>query len=291
VTHSVILLIGAAGQLGFELARFLPEHGELVAVDRAALDLADADAIAATVRRVRPQIIVNAAGYTAVDRAESEPVLADAINARAPEILAKEAKRLDALLIHYSTDYVFDGSSAKPYSEDDRPNPVNVYGASKLAGERAITAAGCAHLILRTSWVYGLHGQNFLLTMKRLAATREELRVVADQFGVPNWSRVLAEATARLVGRGTAALADKSGIYHLSGRGRASWFDFARAIFDDADRPRVVPITTAEYPTPARRPASAVLASAKLEEVFGMALPDWRQTLAACKAAASIQAR
>lgn len=281
-----ILLTGSAGQLGVELARVLPEHGDLVAVDRAALDLADADAIAATVRRVMPQIIVNAAGYTAVDRAENEPALADAINARAPAILAEEAKRLGALLIHYSTDYVFDGSSTEPYREDDRPNPVNIYGASKLAGERAITGVGGAHLILRTSWVYGWHGQNFLLTMKRLAATREELRIVADQFGVPNWSRVLAEATARLVGRGPAALADSSGIYHLSGRGRASWFDFARAIFDDADHPRVVPITTEEYPTPARRPASAVLATAKLEEVFGMALPDWRQTLAACKAAA-----
>ncbi len=283
----VILLTGAAGQLGFELARVLPEHGELVAADRVVLDLANADAIAATVRRVRPQIIVNAAGYTAVDRAESEPALADAINARAPAILAEEAKRLDALLIHYSTDYVFDGSSAEPYREDDRPDPVNVYGTSKLAGERAITAAGGAHLILRTSWVYGWHGQNFLLTMKRLAATRNELRIVADQFGVPNWSRTLAEATARLVSRGAAALANKSGIYHLSGRGRASWFDFARAIFDDATFPRVLPITTAEYPTPARRPASAVLATVKLEEVFGIVLPDWRQTLAACKAAAS----
>lgn len=282
----VILLTGAAGQLGFELHRLLPAHGEVEARDRAALDLADAEAVAATVRRVKPQIIVNAAGYTAVDRAESEPALADAINARAPAILAEEAKRLDALLIHYSTDYVFDGTSAKPYREEDRANPLNVYGRSKLAGERAIAAAGGAHLILRTSWIYGWHGQNFLLTMKRLAATRDELRVVADQFGVPNWSRVLAEATASLIGRGAAALAKKSGIYHLSGGGRASWFDFARAIFDDADHPRVVPITTAEYPTPARRPASAVLATSKLEDTFGIALPDWRQTLAACKAAA-----
>jgi dTDP-4-dehydrorhamnose reductase len=286
VKRPVILLTGAAGQLGFELARLLTAHGEVEALDRAALDLADADAVAAAVRRVRPQIIVNAAGYTAVDRAESEPALADAINARAPAVLAEEAKRLDALLIHYSTDYVFDGYSREPYREEDQANPLNVYGSSKLAGERAITAAGGAHLILRTSWIYGLHGQNFLLTMRRLAATRDELRVVADQFGVPNWSRVLAEATAGLVSRGAAALAKKTGIYHLSGRGRASWFDFARAIFDDADRPRVVPITTAEYPTPARRPASAVLATAKFEETFGIALPDWRETLAACKATA-----
>ncbi len=287
MTRPVILLTGAAGQLGFELARLLPAHGELAALDRAALDLADAEAVAATVRRVKPQIIVNAAGYTAVDRAESEPALADAINARAPAILAEEAKRLDALLIHYSTDYVFDGASSEAYDERALPNPLNVYGRSKLAGERAIASAGGAHLVLRTSWIYGWHGQNFLLTMKRLAATRDELRVVADQFGVPNWSRVLAEATATLLARGAAALAGKSGIYHLSGRGRASWFDFARAIFDDAEPPRVIPITTAEYPTPARRPASAVLATSKFEETFGFALPDWRESLAACKVAAA----
>ena len=287
MTRPVILLTGARGQLGFELARLLPAHGEVQALDRAALDLTDAEAVAATVRRIKPQVIVNAAGYTAVDRAESELALAEAINARAPAVLAEEAKRLDALLIHYSTDYVFDGTSGEPYREEDRTNPLNAYGSSKLAGERAIAATGVAHLILRTSWIYGWHGQNFLLTMRRLAATRDELRVVADQFGVPNWSRVLAETTASLVGRGAAALATKSGIYHLSGHGRASWFDFARAIFDNADRPRVVPITTAEYPTPARRPASAVLATAKFEEAFGIVLPDWRETLAACKAAAA----
>jgi len=284
VKRPVILLTGAAGQLGFELARLLRAHGEVEALDRAALDLGDSDAVVAAMRRVRPQIIVNAAGYTAVDRAESEPELADAINARAPAVLAEEAKRLDALLIHYSTDYVFDGNSREPYREEDQASPLNVYGRSKLAGERAITAAGAAHLILRTSWIYGLHGQNFLLTMRRLAATRDELRVVSDQFGVPNWSRALAEATAGLVSRGAAALAKKTGIYHLSGRGRASWFDFARAIFDGADRPRVVPITTAEYPTPARRPASAVLATDKFEAAFGFALPDWREMLTACKA-------
>ena len=283
----VILLTGAMGQLGVELARVLPAHGEVAACDRAALDLADPNAIASTVRRVKPQIIVNAAAYTAVDRAEAEPALADAINARAPAVLADEARRLDALLIHYSTDYVFDGTAAEPYREQDPTNPLSVYGSSKLGGERAIAAAGGAHLILRTSWIYGWHGQNFLLTMRRLAATRDELRVVADQFGVPNWSRTLAEATASLISRCAPALARKSGIYHLSGRGRASWFDFARAIFEDSDRPRVLPITTAEYPTPARRPASSVLATAKLEEAFGIALPDWRQTLAACKALAS----
>jgi dTDP-4-dehydrorhamnose reductase len=282
----VILLTGAAGQLGFELARLLPEHGELASLGRAELDLADPDAIAATVQRLKPRLIVNAAGYTAVDRAEGEPALADAINARAPAVLAEEARRLDALLIHYSTDYVFDGASGGAYRENDQTNPLNAYGRSKLAGERAIAAAGGAYLILRTSWIYGLRGQNFLLTMKRLAATRDELRVVSDQFGVPNWSRVLAEATATLVRRGADALAKQSGIYHLSGRGQASWFDFARAIFDDTESPRIVPITTAEYPTPARRPASAVLATDKFQDAFGFALPHWREMLTACKAAA-----
>lgn len=281
----LILLTGAAGQLGFELARLLPAHGEVAALDHAALDLADSDAITGTVRRLQPHIIVNAAGYTAVDRAESEPALADAINARGPAVLAAEAKRLDALLIHYSTDYVFDGASAAPYDEDARPNPLSAYGRSKLAGERAIQRAGVAHLILRTSWVYGWRGQNFLLTMKRLAADRDQLAVVADQFGVPNWSRTLAETTAALVARGAPALASKSGVYHLSGRGRASWFDFARAIFAGAARPKIVPITTADYPTAAKRPASAVLATGKLERAFGIALPEWRDTLAACLAA------
>jgi dTDP-4-dehydrorhamnose reductase len=267
--------------------RELETRGErFLAVSRTELDYAQFDELLRFLRDKKPEFLVNAAGYTAVDRAESEPALADAINARGPAVLAEEAKRLDALLIHYSTDYVFDGNSREPYREEDQATPLNVYGRSKLAGERAIAAAGVAHLILRTSWIYGLHGQNFLLTMRRLAATREELRVVADQFGVPNWSRALAEATASLVSRGPATLAKKTGIYHLSGRGRASWFDFARAIFDDADRPRVVPITTAEYPTPARRPASAVLATDKFEAAFGFALPDWHEMLAACKAAA-----
>ncbi|MGH8850648.1 MAG: dTDP-4-dehydrorhamnose reductase [Casimicrobiaceae bacterium] len=282
----VILLTGATGQLGFELARLLPAHGDVIALDRAALDLSDVDHLSGAVRRIKPQIIVNAAGYTAVDRAEREPAMAEAINARAPAILAEEAKRLDALLVHYSTDYVFDGGSGAPYGEAAPPNPLNVYGRTKLAGERAIAAAGVAHLILRTSWVYGLRGQNFLLTMQRLAAERDELRIVADQFGVPNWSRALAQATATVLGRGVPALIRASGIYHLSGRGRASWFDFARAIFGDADRPRVVPISTAEYPAAARRPASAVLATAKFEQTFGFALAEWRDMLAACKASA-----
>jgi dTDP-4-dehydrorhamnose reductase len=284
VTRPTILLIGSSGQLGLELARALPAHGRVVALDRAALDLGDADSIVAAVRGARPQIVVNAAAYTAVDRAESEPARADTINARAPGILAEEAKRSDALLIHYSTDYVFDGEAAEPYDELAVPNPINAYGRSKLAGERAITGVGGASLLLRTSWVYGLRGQNFLTTMRRLAGERDELRVVADQFGTPNWTRSLADATAVLVGRGAADLAERAGLYHLSGSGSTSWFGFARAIFAGADRPRVAPIPTSEYPTAARRPRNSVLSSAKFANAFGFALPSWQEMLQACLA-------
>ena len=255
---------------------------EVVALDHAALDLADADAVVAAVRGARPGLIVNAAAYTAVDRAESEPGLADAINTRAPGILAEEAKRAGALLIHYSTDYVFDGAAAAPYDELAAPNPVNAYGRSKLGGERAIAAAGAPSLVLRTSWVYGLRGRNFLTTMRKLAVEREEIKVVADQIGTPNWTRSLAEATALLVGRGAADLAERAGLYHLSGGGSTSWFDFARAIFAEADRPSVVPITSAEYPTAARRPRNSVLASGKFADTFGFALPPWEESLHAC---------
>jgi len=287
VSRPIILLTGSAGQLGFELARTLAVHGDVVACDRATLDLEDAGALVRTVRRVRPQLIVNAAAYTAVDRAESEPERAHAINAVAPGILAEEARRSGALLIHYSTDYVFDGTADAPYTEDAPTAPLNIYGQSKLAGERAIAAAGVASLILRTSWVYGLRGSNFLLTVRRLAAERDELRIVADQIGVPNWSRALAEATARLIGSGLPALAERAGLYHLSGTGSASWFDFARAIVGDVPRPRIVPITTADYPTPARRPAYGVLGTGKLERTFGIKLGHWREMLAACVASAS----
>jgi dTDP-4-dehydrorhamnose reductase len=284
VTPPTILLIGSAGQLGFELARVLPAHGRVVALDHAALDLADVDAVVAAVRGSRPQLIVNAAAYTAVDRAESELSQADAINSRAPGVLAAEAKRAGAVLIHYSTDYVFDGESEAPYDEQAVPDPINAYGRSKLGGERAIDAAGGLSLVLRTSWVYGLRGQNFLTTMRRLGAEREQLRVVDDQVGTPNWTRALADATAALVGRGGAYLAERSGLYHLSGGGSTSWFDFARAIFANAARPRVVPITSAEYPTAARRPRRSVLASGKFADTFGFALPPWDEMLHACMA-------
>jgi dTDP-4-dehydrorhamnose reductase len=284
VSRPTILVTGAAGQLGVELARLLSAHGDVTATDRAQLDLTDVDAIVDAVRALRPRLIVNAAGYTAVDQAEHEPELADAVNARAPAILAEEAKRLGALLVHYSTDYVFDGTAVSPYPEEAPANPVNAYGRSKLRGEEALAAIGGMNLIFRTSWIYGLHGQNFLLTIRRLAIERDELRIVADQYGVPNWGRALAEATSAIVGRGLFAAAERAGLYHLSAQGSASWFEFARAIVGAVERPRVVPIATAEYPTLAKRPAYAVLATRKLEETFGVVLPEWRESLAQCLA-------
>lgn len=279
-----ILVTGANGQVGFELARLLAPHGDVVATDRARLDLADPDAVVAAVRGAKPDLIVNAGAYTAVDQAEQETALAHAINGRAPGIFAEEAKRVGAVLIHYSTDYVFDGARAAPYPEDAPTAPLNAYGSSKLEGERAIAAVGAHALVFRTSWVYGLRGRNFLLTIRRLAAEREELAIVSDQVGVPNWCRALAEATARVVSAGLPVLAERAGLYHLSSTGEASWYDFARAIVGDAARPRIRPIATADYPLPAKRPAYGVLATARFEATFGFALPDWRDALARCVA-------
>jgi dTDP-4-dehydrorhamnose reductase len=281
-----ILVTGSNGQLGFELAPLLAQSADVVAADRAKLDLADADAVVAAVRGAKPDLIINAGAYTAVDRAEKEEPLAAAVNARAPGILAEEAKRLGAVLIHYSTDYVFDGTRTTPYREDAPTSPLNVYGATKLEGERAIAAVGGYALVFRTSWVYGLRGRNFLLTMRKLAAERDELRIVSDQLGVPNWCRALAEATARVVTLGIAALSDRAGLYHLSATGEASWYDFARAIVGDVATPRIVPIATADYPLPARRPAYGVLDTSRFEATFAFALADWRETLARCLASA-----
>ena len=281
-----ILVTGTGGQLGFELARLLAHRGDVVATDRARLDLADPDAVVAAVRGAAPDLIVNAGAYTAVDQAEKEAVQAGAVNARAPGILAEEAKRAGAVLIHFSTDYVFDGTRTTPYPEDAPTGPLGVYGATKLAGERAIAAVGGHAVVFRTGWVYSLRGKNFLLTVRRLAAERDEIRIVADQTGVPNWSRTLAEAVARAVDGGLPALADRAGLYHLSSKGNATWFDFARAIVGDAAKPRVVPIATADYPLPARRPAYAVLDTTRFEAAFGFALPDWRDAFARCLASA-----
>jgi dTDP-4-dehydrorhamnose reductase len=279
-----ILLTGADGQVGLELSRLLAASGDVVAANRKTLDLADPDAIVAAVRHVKPSLIVNAGAYTAVDRAESEAELARAVNSRAPRILAEEAKRASAVLVHYSTDYVFDGKQATPYKEDAPAVPLNVYGQTKLEGEQAIAAVGARSIVLRTSWVYGLTGRNFLLTMRRLAAERDELRIVSDQIGVPNWSRTLAASTARIVAAGLGALGERWGLYHLSCSGETSWYEFARAILGDGPKPRIVPVTTADYPTPARRPAYGVLDTSRFESTFGFALPHWRAALAECLA-------
>ena len=276
-----ILLLGAHGQLGRELAALLPAHCDTVAHDRQSLDITNASALARAVREARPHFIINAAAYTAVDRAESEQDRAYAINADAPAVVADLAREVHAVLIHYSTDYVFDGTHSTPYTEADEPRPINVYGASKLAGERAIAASAAVALTLRTSWVYGRHGQNFLMTMERLAQTRDEIRVVNDQFGAPNWTRVIARVTADLVGRGRGPLAERAGLYHVSASGSTTWFEFARAIL--AERPvRVVPIATAEYPTPATRPRYGVLDSSRFCQTFDVSLPNWMAMLREC---------
>jgi dTDP-4-dehydrorhamnose reductase len=269
------MLVGRDGQVGRELARSLAPLGEVHALGRSQLDLADAGRISAVVRAASPVVIVNAAAYTAVDRAESEPELAFAVNATAPGVLAAEAARLGALLVHYSTDYVFDGSKPAAYVEDDPPHPLNVYGASKLAGERAIAAAGCRRLILRTSWVYGPHGSNFMLTILRAARERPELRVVDDQVGAPTSSVALARATAQVLRAGG------EGLYHLSAAGKTSWCGFARAILAHAglDTP-VVAIRSEEYPAAARRPRNSLLDNSRLQATFGVALAPWEEGLA-----------
>jgi dTDP-4-dehydrorhamnose reductase len=279
--RTTILLTGARGQLGRELAAVLPALGDVVACDRSTLDLADPASIVDAVRRVRPQIIVNAAAYTGVDRAETERETALAINARAPGVLAGEARRAHAMLIHYSTDYVFDGRRTTPYDESAPTHPINAYGESKLAGEQAISASGASAITLRTSWVYGRHGQNFLTTMQNLAARRSHLRVVADQTGVPNWSRSIARATARMIGEAGEHLADRAGLYHLSAAGSTTWHGFARAILDGRDV-EVTPIASVDYPTPARRPAYGVLDATRFARTFGFALPHWQTLLQEC---------
>ena len=283
---TTILVTGANGQLGAELATALAPHGRVVATGHAELDLSNADAIVATLREVRPALIVNAAAYTAVDQAEKDEALARLVNGVAPGVLADEAKRAGAVLIHYSTDYVFDGRATAPYDEDAPVSPLSAYGRSKLEGERAVAASGADALVMRTSWVYGRRGRNFLTTMQRLAGERDEIRVVDDQTGAPNWSRELARATARIVARGLPWVAERRGLHHLTARGATTWYGFARAILADVPRVRIVPITTADYPTPARRPQWSVLDTARFERTFGFALPDWHASLAECLASA-----
>ena len=281
-----ILLIGKNGQVGWELQRALLPLGNVIALDRVQLDLTQPDAIRKTIGDVAPDIIVNAAGYTAVDKAEVEPDLAMQVNATAPGILAEEAKRINALLVHYSTDYVFDGTHATPYVEEDEPNPVNTYGKSKLDGERAIAAVGCAHLILRTSWIYSARGTNFVLTMLRLARERKEIAVVDDQIGSPTSARELAKTTADLLDafRGSG---EPRGVFHLSASGYASRFQFAKEIIGMAKRrsdeqttwANVLATTTENYPLPAARPLNASTSKEKIKRAFGIEMLTWENQL------------
>jgi dTDP-4-dehydrorhamnose reductase len=297
-----ILLTGKNGQVGWELQRTLATLGDVVAIDRQGMDLANPDSIRSAIRKIRPDLIVNAAAYTAVDKAESEPDLAMAINGIAPGIMAEEAKRLGAAMVHYSTDYVFDGTKTSPYTEEDIPNPLSVYGKTKLAGEQAVQAAGIPHLIFRTSWVYGLRGRNFLLTIMHLAKERDELRIVDDQIGAPTWSRMIAEATSQVlaqilmpVAHHPLRIAEVSGLYNLTAADQTAWYGFAKAILESMSlqsthaslithhpSPNLIPITTPEYPLPASRPLYSMLSSAKLNRTFGVVLPAWDASLTLC---------
>ena len=295
-----LLITGANGQVGWHLQRTLAPMGETMAIDIEEVDLTDLNAVSRTVRDFAPDIVVNAAAYTAVDKAESEPELARAINVAAPGKIAEECARSGALLVHYSTDYVYDGSKPSPYEENDATGPLSVYGQTKLEGDQAIMASGCAHIILRTTWVYDIRGKNFLRTVLRLAREKEELRMVGDQYGAPTWARGLAESTtiilAKLLERKSTTKSWQSGLFHLTASGTTSWAGFAQAILEDYEdllewpaetgefggelkAKRVVAITTEQYKTPARRPRNSVLSNAKIQAAFGIALPDWRAQL------------
>lgn len=292
-----ILLLGKTGQVGGALTPLLRQLAgsnadeAVVTLGRADVDLSDAAALAQAVQRVQPSLIVNAAAHTAVDRAETEPDIAFAINAIAPGVLAQQAAKLNALLVHYSTDYVFDGSQRTPYRESDPTHPLGVYGESKLAGEQAVQDSGCRHLLLRTSWVYDSTGRNFLTTMLRLAKQHGKLRVVGDQHGSPTSAAMIAEASLQLIRSMLNQPAMQGGLYHLTAQGQTTWHGFAQAIMHKAglDIP-IEAITTADYPTPAKRPAYSVLDSSKLQREFNYRLPDWQQALDALPALSSQQA-
>lgn len=282
-----ILLLGKNGQVGWELQRTLAPLGNVIAMDQDELDLVRISDIRSKVQDLKPDVIVNAAAYTAVDKAESEPDLAMAINGDAPGVLAEEAKKIGALLVHYSTDYVFDGTKDTPYTEEDMPNPLNVYGKTKLAGERAIQAVDGNYLIFRTSWVYGARGTNFYLTMLRLAQEHEEIRVVDDQIGAPTWCRMIAESTALILSQGinrsegfNRYFEDRKGIYHMTAAGQTSWYGFAKRIFEsinDSNRrlKNLVPISSNQYPTIAIRPTMSSLDNKKMKVTYGVRICNW----------------
>jgi len=303
----VILLTGKNGQVGGELLQLLPQLGEVVAFGRDQLDLSKPDDIRRTIREVRPQLIVNASAYTAVDQAETDETMAQAINAEAPGLMAVEAKKIGATLVHYSTDYVLDGRKRAPYDEADSANPLNVYGKTKFAGEQAIRASDAPRLIFRTAWVYATRGRNFLLTILRMATEREELRIVSDQVGAPTCAADLATATCKILAginernRKQFDFSGISGTYHMSAAGQTTWYDFAMAILEEAEASshgqrwvsdatkgrqliarRVIPISTEEFHSPTHRPSYSVLSNCKLVQTFGVALPEWRAQLRRC---------
>lgn len=284
-----ILIFGRIGQVGWELRHKLACLGDITSIEYPEVDFTKPESLRAAVQAVQPQVIVNAAAYTAVDKAETERDLAMAINANGPAVLAEEAKKLGALLVHYSTDYIFNGSGTRPWTETDTPAPLNVYGETKLAGDLAIQVSGCNHLIFRTSWVYGARGSNFLLTMLKLGQERKELSIVADQIGAPTTSESIAQATAcvlaQVLSPKTGSREGFDGVYNLTNGGEGSWFDFAKAIFEKthaktgASIPDLRPITTDGFPRPAKRPFNSRLNGQKLEEVFGVRLPHWEHAL------------
>ena len=282
----VILIIGKIGQVGWELRRTLAPLAHVVSVDFPEIDLTSPDSVLKWTRETRPQIIVNAAAYTAVDKAETETEKCQQINGVAPGILAEEAKKHSAVLVHYSTDYIFDGTKTAPYTEQDAPNPLGAYGRSKLAGDQAVLAVDGHHLIFRLCWVYGARGQNFMLTMMRLAREREKLRVVRDQFGCPTWSRMIAETTALALLRVITAREPGAfkGVYHLAASGQTNWHGFAESIIQlmpaaGKKCQTIEAIPSSEYPLPAKRPAYSVLSCEKLQRTFGLQLPDWETSL------------
>jgi len=286
-----ILLIGADGQVGWELRRTLAPVGQVIAASMTgqsgpAIDLLDASSVRQVFTEARPDAVVNAAAYTAVDKAESEPAVAQAINADAVHLLAELAAGAGVPVVHYSTDFVFSGRTDHPYREDDEPTPTSVYGQTKLAGERALLDSAADALVFRTAWVYGVRGRNFLLTMRNLFSERNELRIVDDQVGTPTWSRMLAEVTAQVmhaVFTGAVDIKQVKGLYHVTSAGAVSWYGFASAIRDaTCSSCELTPIPTSEYPAPAKRPAYSVLDTGKFRDTFGLTLPDWRQSLALC---------
>lgn len=282
-----ILLTGKTGQIGGELNNVLKDMGELVAVGREQLDLAQIDSIESTVLDIQPDIIVNTAAYTAVDKAEEESDLAMTVNAVAPGVLAKAAKKAGAGLIHYSTDHVFEGRSNTPYREEDATGPLSVYGKSKLAGENAIVEAGIPYLILRTAWVYSLQGKSFLKTITKLAAERDTLRIVDDQIGAPTWARSIALATRKILEQylKNGPEPSLSGIFHLTCQGKTSWYGFAKEILNlsgASQNTELLPIPTSDYPTPAARPPYSLLCNEKVKKVFAIEMPHWHDTIKNC---------